>query len=338
MFANNNITLYGIQNQTEKYFWICYLITILMSALFGDTIILIASAKYNAFKLNKFIIVVLQHMAVCDLILSVSYVLPPIISMIADKWILGEFLAYIVKGFIYLTYPMSTLLICVLATSKLLILQYPLKFKTCPNRRAHLICTLCWLLSALSPLVVFIKSYYENHDFIFNYQTYDIYYKKGKVTGLVLGSLYCLATIIIILATISTLRFLHKAKRLSQKVRRGGTIRWQGIFTVVLTATIFSISTIPWIVYEMIEPYVEENLTEHVQSQLKRITTYITMINVMANFYIYTFSVPSFRNFLYSTIWSIFSNFSSSISCKQNLVAIHAENDHVCKKTEQHSV
>jgi hypothetical protein len=61
MFAANNATLYGIHNQSEKTFWICYLSTILLSALLGDATILIASIKYDAFKLKKFIVVLLQH-------------------------------------------------------------------------------------------------------------------------------------------------------------------------------------------------------------------------------------------------------------------------------------
>ena len=304
MFAANNVTLFGIHNQSEKLIWICYLLTVLLSALVGDTIILIAATKYDAFKLNKVIVVSLQHIAVCDLILSVAYVLPPMISIIADGWILGTVWAYLEKGIIYITFPTSTLLICILTISKLLLLYHPIKFRNWTKKRAHIICGLCWLLSVLNPLTIFIKSYYEKEQLYFNYQTYDVYYKKGKVSSLILGSVYCLVTVVIIVATILTLRFLLQSKRQSHQIRGRQTVRWRGTLTVVLTASIYSISLIPWILYEMMEFDLEDDLPAHTQTLLKRITTYITMINVMSNIYIYAYAVPSFRNFIWSGIRS----------------------------------
>ena len=66
----------------EKRFWVGYLILVLVSSIFGDTVILVVSAKQHAFKLNVIIVAIIQHMAACDLIISVTYVGPTIISII----------------------------------------------------------------------------------------------------------------------------------------------------------------------------------------------------------------------------------------------------------------
>ena len=86
----SNKTAYGIESDAIRYTWAgCYLF-ILISSLIGDTTILIASIKYKAFKLHRVIIVVIQHIAFCDLILSTTAVLPNMFSVISDKWVLGN--------------------------------------------------------------------------------------------------------------------------------------------------------------------------------------------------------------------------------------------------------
>ena len=82
--GSNYVTIYGIKNGMEKRFWVGYLILVLVSSIFGDTVILVVSAKQHAFKLNVIIVAIIQHMAACDLIISVTYVGPTIISIITD--------------------------------------------------------------------------------------------------------------------------------------------------------------------------------------------------------------------------------------------------------------
>ena len=64
----SNHTLYGIYSDAVRYLWAGYFVFVLLSSLIGDTTILIASIKYRAFKLHKVVVVIIQHIAVCDLL------------------------------------------------------------------------------------------------------------------------------------------------------------------------------------------------------------------------------------------------------------------------------
>ena len=79
-----------ITNIGERCLLIIYLMVVLFSSLIGDTIILIASVRYNAIKLNKFIVAVMQHIAVWDLLQSISFILPTITSLLVDEWVFGD--------------------------------------------------------------------------------------------------------------------------------------------------------------------------------------------------------------------------------------------------------
>ena len=87
-----NQTLHGMKNDAPKYLWVFFLVFVVMSSLIGDSIILIATVKYKAIKLNKMIIVIIQHIAVSDLMVVLTYVLPKIVSVIAEAWVFGNFL------------------------------------------------------------------------------------------------------------------------------------------------------------------------------------------------------------------------------------------------------
>ena len=120
-----NKTLYGIESDAMRYTWAGYFLLITASSLIGDSIILIASIKYKAFKLHRVIIVIIQHIAVCDLMVSVTDVLPKLVSVVSGEWVFGSPLCYLTSYARYYFTMASMLLICTMTTSKLLLLKYP---------------------------------------------------------------------------------------------------------------------------------------------------------------------------------------------------------------------
>ena len=60
MALSNNYTIYGIHSPAERYLWAAYNLFVFVSSLIGDTLILFATFQKGAFKLNKFIVTVMQ--------------------------------------------------------------------------------------------------------------------------------------------------------------------------------------------------------------------------------------------------------------------------------------
>jgi hypothetical protein len=88
---------YGIDSNAERNCWVAYHLFALLSSLIGDTLILIASFQRNTFKINKFIVSVIQHIAVCDLATAISTVLPITVSLQTISWILGDKMCFVVN-------------------------------------------------------------------------------------------------------------------------------------------------------------------------------------------------------------------------------------------------
>ena len=297
-----------IHNTGERYAWITYLFAVLLASLIGDSVILIASVKYKAIKLNKFIVVVMQHIAVCDIMAAVTYVLPTLISLIANKWVLGEVLAYIHVYLHFASVIASNILICFLVASKLLLLKFPLRSKSWTKKHAHLTCACVWMVAVLIPG---LRLAFDKNGLVFSYIVYNIEYgiasEYSQVDRIIVYIWSVIAiyipTLIVIVSTIWILVYLLKSRKAAKQ--SGGDKRWQGTATVVATAIVYIISIIPDVVVTTIVRFIFVKVSVENGVLLERLTETLNTLNIMCNFFIYSLTVPSFRNFLKSNISSI---------------------------------
>ena len=298
---SNNATIYGIQDDLERYLWITYLLIVLISSLLGDSIVLIASNRCHAFKLNKFIIAVIQHMAVCDLMISGCFIIPTIISIVADGWILGTNMAYLQKYLEFWVFPMNYILVGVLTTSKYLLVRYPLRTRSWSKNKAHCVSLVFWGTFAAISLTSLIRRPnlifdYTSYEFDTDYDPLSSPNSWDQFARIISYIVFCIP-VIVILVTLLTLRFLVEAREVSR--RGGGSLRWHGILTVVMTGVVFCVSSLPYTVYKIMSVLQFEG---DFMIQFERNSEYLTFLNVMSNFYIYSMTIPSFRNFLWSKI------------------------------------
>ena len=123
----NNKTLYAIRDDEERSLLILWNFIVVMSSLIGDSIILIATIKYKAIKLHKLVVIVMQHMAVCDLIQTVFRVFPITLALISDRWVVGELLCHVQESVSWVCGSVTMLLTCAMTTLKLITVKYPLR-------------------------------------------------------------------------------------------------------------------------------------------------------------------------------------------------------------------
>ena len=295
----SNKTAYGIKSDAMRYTWAGYHLFIITSSFIGDTTILIASIKYKAFKLHRVIIAVIQHIAFCDLMLSATYLLPNMVSIIADKWVLGNFFCYFYSYATYHFTITSILLLCNMTTSKLLLLKYPLKFGTTTSKKAHLICMACWLAAFTFPVTLLLV---DKDDVMFSYRAYKCRYICSSgiwhYLAPLLAVLFAFIPTCLIVST--TLCLLIEARKIVSRSRE--CLKWPGIVTTVLTATVFSLSSLPYTAYIVGESIVsvDDKSKSSFYTTFFRVALSLTYLNIISNFYIYSLTLTSFRAFIRS--------------------------------------
>ena len=314
MTTSNNYTdiKFAIQSDTERYIWAIYFLIGVLSSVIGDTLILIASSQGGVFKVSKFLVAIIQHIAVSDLASVITFLLPTNVSLIANVWVLGKTLCYARAYTAYVIYMTGMSLIAVLTTSKFLILQYPLRAASWTTKKAHQVCSLVWISSLITPILFLAV---DKVDLQYDYRVYNCRYKftdpVWKKIVPVIGFLFgFVPNIMIVSTTVPTLNYIARAWRSSK--RAYGRIPWRGAVTVSLTAVIYCISTLPFSVYVVGRSFVEEEPPGRYRIQFFRISTFLILVNVTSNFYIYILTFESFRRFVSSGVSNVISVWSFS--------------------------
>ena len=282
-----------------KCLWTGYFVFIVLSSWIGDITILVGSIKYRAFKLHKFIVVIIQHIAVCDLMLSTGTYF---FSRWAGKLVLGSLFC---QWFNYTEYYFnctSVFLICTLTTSKLLLLKYPIRFGTKSSKTVHSVCGLCWVLALIVPVTMMVV---DERDVKFIYGSYVsvCVYGFSSDLWLYIKPLFILIFLLapIGLVMITSLYLLVLAKRVAHRGREN--LKWQGIVTTVTTATVFCISFLPLLVYLMLELILDQKFASlKMYDHFCIAALSIYSLNIISNFYIYSLTVSSFRCFVLSRL------------------------------------
>ena len=295
-----NFTEFRIQNPGERCLLIGYLTLVFLSSLIGDSVILIASVKFGAIKLHRFIVAVMQHIAVCHLLRLISFVLPTIACLITDSWIRKESPGYGTFFLDEVSHGLSRTLITFLTTSKLFIVKFPLRTKVWTSKAAHVICALFWLY-AMTFQTYFLSS--QDYILFFSYIEYNVRCDlTSKVSMKVVYWHHLISCIIpsfiIVVTTTAILCHLRKAMRVSR--RSGGNVRWHGMVAVSITAIVFCVAAIPVAVsYITIKTKAIIKLEKVL---LIRFSHFMSALNIMCSIYIYCFTLPSFRRFVKSNL------------------------------------
>ena len=309
MNRTSNFTHEGIHDNSERTTWIIYNILVILSSVLGDTTILIATIKYNAIKLHRIIVVMIQHMAVSDILLSLFKVLPMTATLIANGWVLGEFVCCLNPLVGWLCNPVTIFITCFLATSKLLIVMRPLRAIAWSKEGAHVACCLVWFICLLNPMqlinymVLFqrrVSGTYLNFMFYeCAYDHYSVYVPLWLRTWFYI--IYGLATFLIMLVTcvLTSLLLVLYARRAAR--RQGRKLHWQGLLTTALTATTLIVSYFPFFIMKLTGTMFPIDYT----IASLRIAHFLPHINILANFFIYSIAVRSFRQFLMSRVSAI---------------------------------
>ena len=289
---------FGNHDNTGRYIWIIFIMFALLSSLIGDSTILVAAVKYRAFKLHKLIVVIIQHIAVADLMVSATFLFPKVVSKIAGRWIFGKLFCNISPYNTYFATTLGIQLICAMTTSKVIILKYPLRSVAFSRRRAHWLCAALWVLASNWSICFFIV---EKEDVFFDYRIYTCDYGFSAPVWRWLKNLLIITLVVCPnVLVIGTTVYLFILAR--QAVARRGTdsLKWQGIMTTALTGTVYCISTLPYAVFRILEAIVDdENKPESFfHTHYHSLANDFLFLNTISNIYIYSMTVASFRKFI----------------------------------------
>lgn len=287
-----NSSFYKIEDNGPRYIWAAYFIFVFFSSAIGDSIILVASLKYKAIKLNKLSLVVIEYIACCDLAVTIFVVLPEITSLIANGWVLGDFWAcYFFCCVCYFLTSIGILNICQLVGVRLLIIKFPLKARSWSSKKATTSCSIAALIALIVPVSFALVN---KDDVVFDYKIYQCNFgfstPLSNTVRKTTSFLYLAGPCSIVV--ISTSWLLKIAWQHTKSMRKN--LKWQGVISTIHVAIVFCISAGPYCIYDIKKSYFDKDP----RSVFYRICLCCLYINTISNFFIYTLTISSFKQFL----------------------------------------
>ena len=306
IMESNNYSIYAIHDPVERFACSTFLFSLLLASILGNTLILVATLRYNALTLDKITVTLITHIACSDLGLALTTILPRSVSMTADRLVFGEFLFVLRVYTGYFFYQASVFLVCALNISKLTCIMFGLQARLRSRRTGHLVGGMMWVLSLTWPIFfIFVNPrdlYFDYRVYVSNYAFTDaIWGRFMPVLGALLG------TVPNLVVMVTTVWLLIVACRASRRTTRHTTIKWQGITTVCMIAVVYCVSNVPF----TISILAEKSLTQYDSDGnpvgwfyigYHRFAWNIVPLNNVGNVFIYTWSIMSFRRFVLTKV------------------------------------
>ena len=153
------------------------------------------------------------------------------------------------------------------------------------------------LYSILGPVVELAKKgvYFSYIDYNCEVDV-SFHYTAGTVMNILDGLIGVLA---IMITVVSSVMLVDVARKMTK--RGPGQLQWQGLIIVLLTVAVYLIASLPGVIYFISMGFLTESQLE--QSKFwniyfYRFSIYMMFFNIISNFYIYTLTLTSFREFL----------------------------------------
>ena len=282
----------------ERYILISWSSLALLGSLIGNSLILLATVRYKAIRLDQVSVKLIKNIAVSDLVMGLFAVHPSLVALVYRAWPYGSLackVTYFIAGPI--SYVAAVLQVCALHLNKIYTLVFPLRVVGRSRKLGYKICAAVWLLTAFNPISLIAV---DSSDVQFEYRAYRCMYgynapiwKRLLLSNVIVFNL--LPNIIVAVTTVSLMVILKRAR---------GRINKQGIFTALYVGIAYLIANGPLSFYIIFFRTIISRLISSPEEikfygdKLYTFVSFIIFLNCFANCFVYYRSVMSFKLFV----------------------------------------
>ena len=295
-FPNSTIS------EPERLLLISWCSVALLLCLTGNTLILLATLRHKAIKLDTTSVLLIKNIAVCDMAMGLFGVHPVLVTLLYGTWpygVLGCKIFYYIDGPI--SYVSTVLFVCSLQLNKIHTIVYPLRTVARSSKLGYSISATVWFLTALNPLT---KLTVDSSDVIFRQGAFKCGYAYSASIWdqlfLISGTVFTFIPNIVVAVTTVILVIMVR--------RVGGRVNCQGIKTALLVGVTYFNG--PLFLYLVAHSFVNESHSSHsspdsnsfLVKNVLPIVSFLIFFNCFSNFFVYYRSVNSFKLFVWNRV------------------------------------
>ena len=278
----------------ERAFLIMWSIFTLTLCVPGNLLVLISSIKYQAIKLDKITVILMNNVAVGDIGYALFWVLPTIYSIATDKVLLDNFTHGVSCKLLvqarYIFAAVSIFSMVSLNISKLTCLLFPFRSRLRTKRAGYKLVVFLWVLELFARFSSEVTSVVQRGEFmetvyeplvygckyiISNNRTelYEIIFTAVSIT-VTFGS-----TFLIFITTVWLIFYVHKVRGIQK----------ESLITLIAVSSVFMLSYLPLVLY-----FCAQFFGLSLPLWFTKFSNLIPFLNYAANPIIYFLTVKSF--------------------------------------------
>ena len=123
-----------------------YLSIVTLLGLFGNGTVFYSSVRYDAIRLDRVSVILVQNLAVADILYIISNTFPQAITCIAGKWILGPVYCFINAQIAFIPGSANALTVLLITSYRLWLVTHP--FASVSGIKVRIIVMVSWILAS----------------------------------------------------------------------------------------------------------------------------------------------------------------------------------------------
>ena len=281
----------GTNHTVLKIFLLLYNGLVIVMGLGGNALVLVGSLKHHAIQMDQRSVILLENIAAADLLATVLQYVPMLVTLSAERWILGKFLCFCAV-FRYIPFGVEAMLIAIMSCHRVRVLRSPLRRLLDPHLLKKVLVGV-WLfylitiscLTAIKPVIKYTPSALHCSSFEWdNMAAVPAYF---RIMRLISGLYLFLPIVITVIANVLILCLVFSSSTLprpknSKVVRTVSIICWVFIASYIPTVVIFSLPAV--------------GISE-IPLWVNCVSMYAVSFNLIANPVIYSFTNKKFAMF-----------------------------------------
>lgn len=291
--ADSLLTLHFTLAQIVPLAIFCFVMVFF--GVFGNGTVLYSSLRYNAIRLDRASLILVQNLAVADIIYTICVILPQLITYSAGRWVLGKVCCFIAAQISFIPGSVNTLTVLLITTYRLWLVTYP--FSSISGNKVKIISVVTWILASAGTII----SLAYNSSSTFNPangKCMSGVYENLKASVVLKIALIVIVMIPLFVITLGNIALCVIAIRSSKRQTKAN---YKALVMVCALSGIFIISWVPYVTYTFMK-----SKNPEISQTLDLLAFHCIYINAFANPILYTLTNRRFGNYVKDVLSTVF--------------------------------
>jgi hypothetical protein len=302
-----------------------FCLIVVIFGILGNGTVLYSSARYNAIRLDRVSLILVQNLAVADILYTICVILPQLITYIAGKWVLGKVYCFIAAQISFLPGSANALTVLLITTYRVWLVTHP--FFSVPKTVVRIVVVFSWFLASAGTVISL--AYKSSSTFNpGNAKCMSGVYENIAASAILKIALAVIVIIPLFVITIENAVLCMIAVKSSRR-QNVSKANYKALVMVCSLSGLFIISWVPYIIYTFMK-----SKNPEIPQALDLLAFHCIYLNSFGNPILYTLTNKRFGTYVKDLLYRAFCGLCGQKTSIQDLSGVNPTSSTNAKSAE----